>query len=101
MLLDLREENKQMGYAKSKAAFDLLSGPETVYDHDRDTLVPLMLYRKLDSLGVHGWIAYDDMDEIEVLLLHPSRLLESKFANKPHKNIPIKKRRLFAPENVR
>ena len=57
--------------------------------------MPLMLHRKLDSLGVHGWIAYDDQDEVEVLLLHPSRLLEGKFASKPYKNLPPKKRRLY------
>ena len=54
-----------------------------------------MLYRELDALGVHGWIAYDDQDELEVLLLHPSRLLEGKFANTPHKKLPPKKRRLY------
>ena len=47
-LLDLREVDKQRGYAKAEAASDLLSGGEAEYDYTRDTLVPLMLHRKLD-----------------------------------------------------
>ena len=38
---------------------------------------------------------YDDRDDLEVLLLHPSRLLEGKFANKPHKKLLPKKRWLY------
>jgi hypothetical protein len=94
-LLDLREVDKQRGYVKAQAAFELLAGQSEGFDYNRDGLVPLMLHRKLDSLGVHGWIAYDDKNEVEVLLLHPSRLLEGKFASKSHKKLPPKKRRLF------
>lgn len=94
MLLDLREKNKQRGFMKAAVAFSLLADGKSEYQFIRDDIVPLMIYRKLDQLGVHGWIAYDDNDELEILLLNPSDLLAHKFTGKPHTRLPLKKRTL-------
>ena len=99
-LLDLREANGQAGHEKTELAFDILYGEEKQYDDNRDDVVATMLYRQLDQAGIHGWIAYDDEEDLEVMILKPKKYLKQKFAGKPHSRLPKKKRILSDGRDV-
>jgi len=102
-LLDLREKEKQAGFKKALATYKILYGDgddDHDYDYQRDSIVPAMLYRKLYDDDVHGWIAYDDQNELEVLIIKPKKYLKQKFAGKPHSRLPKKKRILSDGRDV-
>jgi len=79
---------------KTELAFDILYGEEKQYDYNRDDVVATMLYRQLDQAGIHGWIAFDDGEELEVMVLKPKKYIAQKFAGHHHKRLPRKKRDL-------
>ena len=93
-LLDLREADGQAGHEKTELAFDILYGEEKNYSYQRDEVVAAMLYRQLDQAGIHGWIAFDDGEELEVMVLKPKKYIAQKFAGHHHKRLTRKKRDL-------
>lgn len=95
-LLDLREEGGQAGYAKMEACFNILANgcDDAEFDYSRDSLVPLMLFRALEDEGIHGWVANDDEDLVECLLLKPHALLQEQYGGLSHTRMPAKKRHL-------
>ena len=72
-LLDLREEDKHLdlGHKNAQAAFDILYGTKDEYDYQRDSIVPAMVYHKIDEAGIHSWVPYDDKEELKIMLLNP------------------------------
>jgi hypothetical protein len=95
-LLDLREAEGQAGYQKAMRCYEILAegtdAEEEDYNFSRDEIVPMMLYRALENEGIHGWVAYDDNDMVECLLLRPHRLLKRRLHGMENKKMPPKKK---------